>query len=85
MNFSCDLNITVSTSLNIPSEPAIICLKLTIETIEQGVKYNSKLTIKTTEGRHWRCSGFFTVNFGHFKTCSSVFIFNFERPNAGLV
>ena len=75
MNFTCALNITVNTTLNIPSEPAIICLKLTIETIEQGVKYVNKLTRKTTEGRHWRCSGFFTVNFGHISKLVLVFLF----------
>ena len=38
--------------------------KLTIETVEQGVKYVcSKLTIKTPERRQWRRPGVIIVNF----------------------
>ena len=35
------------------AQPAFTCTKLTIETLEEGVKC-SKLTIKTPERRHWR-------------------------------
>ena len=51
-----------------------------------------KLTIKTSERRHWRRSGVFIVNFEHilhltndgefisyFTPCSSVSIVNFEH------
>ena len=41
------------------SQLAIPGSKLTIETLEQGVNYVFKLTIKTPEGR----SGAFIVNF----------------------
>ena len=43
----------------------ITCSKLTIEILEQGVKYVQKVTIKTPERRQWRCSGVFIVNFEH--------------------
>ena len=39
---------------NILTLPAMACSKLTIETLEQGVKYV-----------HWRRSGVFIVNFEH--------------------
>ena len=37
--------------------------KKLIERLEQGVNYVQKLTIKTPERHHWRCSGVFIVNF----------------------
>ena len=46
------------------TQPENTCLKLTIETLEQDVKC-SKLTIKTTERRHWDRSVVFIVNFEH--------------------
>ena len=47
------------------SQSAFTCSKLTIKTLEQGVKYVSKLTTKTPEERQWRRSGVFIVNFEH--------------------
>ena len=47
------------------SQPVINFSKLTVETLEEGVKLYSKLTIKTPEQRHWRRSGVFIVNFEH--------------------
>ena len=44
-----------------PSEPAITCLKLIIETVGQGVK----LATKTPERRQWCRSSVFIVNFEH--------------------
>ena len=38
------------------TELAFTCLKLTIETLEQG-EICSELIIKTLERRHWRCAG----------------------------
>ena len=38
------------------NKPAFTCSKLTIETLEQGVKYVQN---------HWRRSGVFNVNFEH--------------------
>ena len=44
----------------------------------------SKLTIKAPEGRLWRRSGVFIVNFEtYFTHCSSVYIVNFEHVVAG--
>ena len=42
----------------------------------------SKLAIKIPEGRQWRRSGIFIVNFEHISFCSSVSILNFEQINA---
>ena len=42
----------------------------------------SKLTTKTSERRHWRRFGVFTVNFEHILQLSTV---NFEQVNAGWV
>ena len=36
---------------------------LATETLEQGVKYVQKLTIKIAERRQWRRSAIFIVNF----------------------
>ena len=44
----------------------------------------SKLTIKSSKGRQWRCFGGFIVNFDYIShLCSSDFIGNFEPVNAG--
>ena len=50
--------------------PALTCSKLTIETLEQGVKICSKLTIKTPERR----SGVFIVNFDNILHLFVVFL-----------
>ena len=42
-----------------------ICSNSIIETLEKGVKYSSKFTIKSPEWRYWRCSSVFIVNFEH--------------------
>ena len=60
------------------SQPAITCSKLTIETLEQGVKYVKKLTVKTPKRRHWRRSGVLIVNFEHI----SLLVLDFEQINA---
>ena len=41
----------------------------------------SKLTIKTPERRHWRCSGLFIVNLEHSTPFFIVFIIYFEHGN----
>ena len=53
----------------------ITCSKLTIETLEQGLKeICSKLTIKTPERRQWRCSSVFIVNFEHISHLDLMFL-----------
>ena len=47
------------------TQPAITCKKLTIETLEQGVKYVR---------HHWRHSGVFIVNFEHISQLALVFL-----------
>ena len=47
------------------TQPAFACSKLAIETLEQGVKYVQKLTIKTPERHYWRRFGDIIVNFEH--------------------
>ena len=48
---------------------------LTIETLEQGVKYvNKKLIAKAQEGRHLHRSGVFIVNFEHISHLVLVFL-----------
>ena len=48
------------------TQPVITWSKLTIETLEQGVKYvQSKLAIKTPERCQRRRYGVFIVNFEH--------------------
>ena len=62
-----------------PSQPAITCSKLTIETLEQKCELCSKLTLKTPKRRQWRRFGVFIVNFEHIShLCSSVSIVNFK-------
>ena len=54
------------------SQPAITCSKLTIETLEQGVKYVQKI-------RHWRRSGVFIVNFEHISHLLVFLLSTFSR------
>ena len=62
-----------------PSQPAITCSKLKVETLEQRYEICSKLTIKTPKRRHWRRFGVFIVNFEYIShLCSSVSIVNFK-------
>ena len=67
----------------ISTQPAITCSKLTIVTLEQGVKKFtcSKLTIvtleqgvKTPKRRQWRRFGVFIVNFEHILHLVLVFL-----------
>ena len=51
---------------------ASTCSGLTIETLEQGVKYVQSL--KTQGGRHRRLSGVFIVNFEHISYLVLVFL-----------
>ena len=55
------------------SQPVITCSKLTIETLERGVKYVQKIT-KRPEQHHWRCSGVFIVNSEHISHLALVFL-----------
>ena len=47
--------------VSVTSQPVIKCSKLTLETLEQGVKY-------------WRRSGIFIVNFEHISHLALVFL-----------
>ena len=51
---------------------AFTCSRLTIETLEQGVKYVQSL--KTQGGRHRRLSGVFIVNFEHISYLVLIFL-----------
>ena len=51
-----------------------------IETLEESVKY-VKVTIKTPERGHRRCSCVVNVNFGHISQVSSVSFVEFEQAN----
>ena len=55
-------------SLEILPQLAILCSKLTIETLEQAVKY-----VPNTS-RQWRHSGIFIVNFEHISHLVLVFL-----------
>ena len=57
---------------NLTTQSAITCSKLTIETLELGVKC-SKIT-KTPERRQWRRSDVFIVNFEHISHLVLVFL-----------
>ena len=46
----------------------------TIETLEQGYKICSKLTIEIPERRQWHLSGAFIVNFEHISYLALVFL-----------
>ena len=65
-----------SFNLLIIPQPAVTftCLKLTIETLEQGVKICSKLAMKTPERRYWGHYGIFIVNFEHISHLVLVFL-----------
>ena len=57
------------------SQSAFTCLNLTVETLEEGVKYvQNMLTIKATEQRQWRRSGVFIVNFEQISHLILVFL-----------
>ena len=58
------------------TQPAFICSKLVIETLDKRYELYSKLTI--SEPRYWRGSGVFIVNF-------NIYIVDFELVNAGWV
>ena len=57
-----------------PTQPAITCSKLTIETLEQSVKYVQSQKKKIHERRHWRRSGIFIVNSEHISHLVLVFL-----------
>ena len=67
--------------------PANIYLfKFNNRNIRKRCKIHSKLTIKTSEQRHWRRSGVFIVNFEHILLLFlSVSIADFEQVNVSLV
>ena len=56
------------------------CWKSTIEAKEKS-EICSKLTIKTSDRRHWRRSSFFVDNFEHISHHFSVRIVDFEQEN----
>ena len=69
-------------SAKLPPQLAFTCLKLTIEALEQGVKYVQSQTVKTPERRQsfwWLYCKLST----YFATCSRVSIVNFEHVIAG--
>ena len=83
-NLTGNVNIAVKRYKNHPTQTAFTCSKLTIETLEQGVKCVRKLTIETWERRQWCHSHVFIVNCRtYFTPCSSVSIVNFEHVIAG--
>ena len=66
----------------IPSN--IYLSKVNYRRTRKKYEISSKLTIKTTEGRHWRRSGVFIVNFTDFTPFSSASIDEIERAIASL-
>ena len=65
------------------SPVGIYLLKVNNRNTRARCQLCSKLTIKTSERRHWRRSGVFIVNFEHKSPCSSISIVNFEHIFAG--
>ena len=68
---------TMKANLGESSQPAFTCSKLTIETLEQGVKYVqscSKLTTTVPERCQWRRSGIFIVNSEYISHLVTVFL-----------
>ena len=53
MQYEFELNVFLY-KVSILTQPTITCSKLTIEILEEGVKYVQKLTMKTTERRQCR-------------------------------
>ena len=53
------------TCLELSSQPAFACSKLTMENTRTRCKIWSKLTIMTPERRQWHRSGVFIVTFEH--------------------
>ena len=64
------------------SQSIFTCSKLTIETLEQGVKYVLKDTTTTPMASFW-CH--YCLLWTCFRRCYSVFILNFQQTNAGWV
>ena len=63
---------------------SIYLLKVNNRNTRTSCEIYSKLTIKTPERPHWRCSGVFIVNFErNFSSCSSISIVNFAQVIAG--
>ena len=65
------------------SPVGIYLLKVNHRNTRARCEICSKLTIKTSERRHWRRSGVFIVNFEHISPCSSISVVNFENIFAG--
>ena len=65
------------------SPVGIYLLKVNHRNTRARCEICSKLTIKTSERRHWRRSGVFIVNFEHISPCSNISIVNFENIFAG--
>ena len=59
------IEIVAWNGLNQVTQPAITCSKLTIETVEQGVKYVQS---------QWRRSGVFIIDFEHILHLVLVFL-----------
>ena len=59
---------------HLTTQPVFTYSKLTIETLEQDVKYAHSLTIETPERHQWRHSGVFIVNFEHISHLLLVFL-----------
>ena len=58
----------------------IYLFKVNSSNIRKKVWYYSRLTIKTPEQRHWRCSGVFIANFEHISHLFLVLLFfNFKH------
>ena len=57
-----------------PHPAGIYLLKVNNRNTRTRCEICSKLTIKTPERCHWRCSGVFVVNFGHILHLILVFL-----------
>ena len=70
--------------IDVLTQQAVTCSKLTKETPEQRCEICSKLTTKPPKRRQCRRFGGFIVNFEHIShLCSGASIVNFEQVNAG--
>ena len=71
-NFQWDWSLRWN-GLSVTTHPATACSKLTVETVEQRLKYVQSLQVKTSKRRQWRRSGVFIVNFEHTSYLAPVF------------